>query len=978
MKPVHAPDAPIEEIRRALADGWEGPPVYVVVPRHMGLEVERSLLKRLGPGAGFRLRVTHWSRLAGEISRTAGMPERPLLTRALWTALVRLRIRTEPTLLEGLLSRPEARRGIERRIAETLWDAFEAFEGATPSGFRDIAGPIEAAVLDRSLELVAPALGKLHLPSTLMREARHTLEEGRLKEGSRAFILANGEAPLGERLLGPLLRTHLNARPLEAEDLFPAKAAARPLAEAPLEIVLAQDAAEEGRHAALRVGAWLYQGCAPDEIVVASAKLENLAPELTRAFEKAGIPLDVALAAPGRGGAARLIASLLRLGKGRDEAGLLAAASTGLVPDLDAPSVRALLRSPRMRRQRAGGLEPHLVAFADFTRTWPERGRLWDHVGHLAGLLDTLGVSASLRETGASVVDEWNAAANALRVAADALDETPVTADDAREVLADILADVTLPVPIPRAGAVLATNLDGVFGRAWRKVILAGLVDGTVPPGGQATGMKLRDAVDHPLVQLHNERERWRASIGERLMVLRAESFTLTRPLSGEDGRALEPALFLSELADRRQDVAASPAGAKEVPLSRQDAARILALSMGVKSRLGQDWGREAMMSRALIEVAGPQVALASLDAPMPEAEPPLPRDLARQLFGRRISLSDFEARAACPTRHWARVLRLGEERRDVLDPARWGTVVHEVLRELVRGAPPAGLGSLSTAALRFRVVRATKRALERAGPFPSEGPVRSLLTLEIFRTALRLAEDDRKSRFRPVAEEASRLFLLTLTDKGTLEVSCKIDRIDRSSDLIRIVDYKTGEPPLHPARILGGLELQLAAYALALTEGNGGEDDAAKGAVPAVLVFWPVPGGGRRVLVPDRRGEGEGRRKLDPTGFYADTPEVREALGGDLSLEGSDGRSGGFKLPPASFKRLLTRTRAELEMLAQEALEGVAAPRPYRLGSEIPCKDCEFKAICRFRDVQHIERRLPKATRKDFVAALSEGADAG
>jgi len=359
--------------------------------------------------------------------------------------------------------------------------------------------------------------------------------------------------------------------------------------------------------------------------------------------------------------------------------------------------------------------------------------------------------------------------------------------------------------------------------------------------------------------------------------------------------------------------------------------------------------------------VGGGQFALRSLDDDHPESEPPLPRGLASKLFGRTSSPTQLEARARCPTQHWARQVGIAAPESEILDPVHWGRTVHGALKGLLADG---GLSGLSATGLIWRVARAVRRAMEEDGLTPPDRQIRHLMMIELLRVARRLADDEASSAFQVEDTERKIGFHLRLDDGQELELRGRIDRIDRAGDLVRIIDYKTGKIDVSYQGLLSGLELQLATYALALRGGQG-NSGGPRGGRPVALYLWPVPFRGELVDAPDGKGLARGESALRPRGLMAEDPEALKALGPHRY---------GYALPRAVLESYLNEASSMIRALAQEALDGVVAPHPAKKGSELACRSCDLKPVCRFEGGTF--REIAKVDRKEFLAHFGEGAD--
>ncbi len=303
--------------------------------------------------------------------------------------------------------------------------------------------------------------------------------------------------------------------------------------------------------------------------------------------------------------------------------------------------------------------------------------------------------------------------------------------------------------------------------------------------------------------------------------------------------------------------------------------------------------------------------------------------------FEREISPTLLESYFSCPYAGFAvRGLKLRErEERTVLDTDA-GTFVHAVLERTARQfnrigsedelrAVAEGTGEELLRSPRFQSLADT-----RAGAYTGERLVREGAAVSLA-AYLQL----KHSAFQ-VAETEGRLSLPELSLLG------KADRVDRSDEYVRIVDYKTGEIDDRAVSYYTGRKLQLQLYLLA----------AAHGGKPAGAFYFPA--------ADDFSKEGE--EKFRMKGFFSKEEEVLSRMD-TLRAEGEKSRffEGGGRtekgMPQEDFERFLDYARLVSAGAEAEMRAGNIAPSPY----EGACDYCKCKGMCAFTGTPRKEKNV-------------------
>ena len=160
-----------------------------------------------------------------------------------------------------------------------------------------------------------------------------------------------------------------------------------------------------------------------------------------------------------------------------------------------------------------------------------------------------------------------------------------------------------------------------------------------------------------------------------------------------------------------------------------------------------------------------------------------------------------------------------------------------------------------------------------------------------------------------------------------------KIDRIDLSEKLVRLIDYKTGSVSCELKDVRVGVKLQLLLYLAAMK---------LNGYVPAGAFYLST------------RSDFSTKQPYSLVGFCVNSDEVLDAMDPCILSEGKSGlfqvRNGKNKRPKVCFGEsgkqldlLMDYAQSEASEMAKEISEGYIYPSPY----EDSCSYCEYADCC-------------------------------
>lgn len=354
-------------------------------------------------------------------------------------------------------------------------------------------------------------------------------------------------------------------------------------------------------------------------------------------------------------------------------------------------------------------------------------------------------------------------------------------------------------------------------------------------------------------------------------------------------------------------------------------------------------------------------------------------------LYGSRpcLSASQADKLASCRFAYFMRYgMRVQERKQVSVDPAEYGTFVHDVLEHTVRTVMKEGGFSSVT------LEQTQKIAMERAQVYQNErfrelwdqnmrGEFlfnRNLAELQI--VVQDLWNELSQAEFIPVGCEVSfgpnaQLPPIEIYgEKMHALLRGFVDRVDcfREGDhtWVRVVDYKTGSKSLDYCDILNGIGLQMLIYLFALE--NGGRSLTGSRTEPAGVLYMPARAPVLSVSKRVTREEAQMLREQEQrrSGLILLNERVMQAMepGSQPRLlpykRMKDGAAIGDLADNTQMRLLERYVSHKLEALADRLATGDVTPDPYIRGTHSICQYCEFASACHVNDVG--EKRIMKA----------------
>ncbi|MBQ9543926.1 MAG: PD-(D/E)XK nuclease family protein [Clostridia bacterium] len=295
------------------------------------------------------------------------------------------------------------------------------------------------------------------------------------------------------------------------------------------------------------------------------------------------------------------------------------------------------------------------------------------------------------------------------------------------------------------------------------------------------------------------------------------------------------------------------------------------------------------------------------------------------------------------------------------------GTMTHEILEKFLQAIIDAGKdpdelddGFLKAEADRLVEEYASERGLRQS---PDAGKFDFLLfssKKRLFAVMKSILNQLRVPGFRPVMLEAvigrdTDACRIDLPDGSKMEVTGKIDRIDRFTDpdgkeYVRVIDYKTGsDNKFSLTDVFNGLGMQMLIYLFALSSGKIKLDGKRKDVLPAGVLYVPAKTSSPNRPSKDKSAEDMLLETLKPNGIVLDDPEVKKATASEeegLFIETKDLKKMLTTLEEMSL--LKNHTEKKLKELGDRIRKGKIAPDPFAYGHD-SCEYCPFGAVCKF-----------------------------
>lgn len=343
-------------------------------------------------------------------------------------------------------------------------------------------------------------------------------------------------------------------------------------------------------------------------------------------------------------------------------------------------------------------------------------------------------------------------------------------------------------------------------------------------------------------------------------------------------------------------------------------------------------------------------------------------------------SVTRFEKFRACPFQHFAQYgLKLKERQQFSFSAPDLGQFIHATLKlfgeKLRQDKLDWGLVSAEEAQIICdNIIKELAPKLQSEILLSSNQYQYLLQRIKktIIKSIYRLINFAQVSEFKPVGFEKSfglgqhdlKPLVYPLENGYTLEITGQIDRIDaldyEGRKYLLIIDYKTGNAYINLSEVYHGLKLQLLTYLLVAQ--NSAQLLVGEEALPAGILYYFLKN--VQVTANNKLGEGEVLaeidKKLKMPGWVLADKELLKKMDADFKFIKVglkvDGEINANSLPyvktSQEFTALLQHINNTLQDIGSEILSGTVAVSPYKLGHNVACTYCKYKAICQFDEM--------------------------
>ena len=485
----------------------------------------------------------------------------------------------------------------------------------------------------------------------------------------------------------------------------------------------------------------------------------------------------------------------------------------------------------------------------------------------------------------------------------------------------------------------------------------------------------------------------------------------ISYPAADEKGSPVVRSHFVDELAALFTDVAEETAGDEGSEIA--EVHTVSELAEHLCTRLGRDAfapeNHGQSLSGLLDAMRSDRHWVGTADAVQAALDygnrAVLRQDAVTRLFGDRLrgSATRLATFAACPFKYFVRYsLRLKPRKEFKLEPLDLGNFYHAVLDELHKelAREREDFATVDDDRL-IRLLREQIEAFTSEDAFMAKFCSRSDHNAFIIANAsevleecvLEIAQMTRAGTFRPVLSEAAfgevkegeqslGAFELPLPDGGILSLSGKIDRIDVAEidgrRVALVFDYKRAEAAttFKWPQFYHGLNVQLPMYLLALAEMAETPVEGVAGAF-----CMPIEHTAKSAALEDLAREADrfGRKAkglLDGAYATALDPEAgsRWSQFYNFAVTSKDGPYGYYATSGAlrsdDLARVLAFARDKMIGLAADIVAGRIDVQPYRLGTQVACTHCDYRAVCRFDWQVNDYHFLEPKNKSDVIAA--------
>lgn len=375
----------------------------------------------------------------------------------------------------------------------------------------------------------------------------------------------------------------------------------------------------------------------------------------------------------------------------------------------------------------------------------------------------------------------------------------------------------------------------------------------------------------------------------------------------------------------------------------------------------------------------------------------PLSPQTVQQLYGSelRLSASQVDKAASCRFAYFMRYGLGVQERKEIsVDPAEFGTFVHDILERTARTIMERG--GFHAVSLEETEELATQYARqyheERFSQLDDLSQRQSYLFQrnmgELRAVVQELWAELSQADFIPSGFEVQfgpgGDMPPVRIDGGDMPAYLRgfVDRLDiyerEGKTYVRVVDYKTGRKDFDYCDVLCGLGLQMLIYLFALAE--GGETLLGTVPEPAGVLYFPARFPVQPMDGPaeDEEVEAKRRKALKRQGLVLADGQVLSAMDATEDLrflpvkQNKSGELSGDLASSQQFSALKTYLIDTLKKLVSQIAGGDISPNPYFRGDHDACRFCEYGSACHL-DLWGEARVYQKVTSEEFWTQVEQ-----
>ena len=356
-----------------------------------------------------------------------------------------------------------------------------------------------------------------------------------------------------------------------------------------------------------------------------------------------------------------------------------------------------------------------------------------------------------------------------------------------------------------------------------------------------------------------------------------------------------------------------------------------------------------------------------------------LEKERIHALYGTKLHLSasQIDTQAQCRLSYFLKYgLRLKERKPAEVDPAEFGTFVHDVLENT--GSHIKDLGGFKTLSLEdtLQIAQGYARAyieehfsqldsLRLQYLFQRNG-------LELQMIVKELWEELQQSRFQPLGFEVAfgrggQMQAVEVSGKTMdAELVGFVDRVDTwdtgTNTFFRVVDYKTGKKDFDYCDVFNGLGLQMLLYLFSLQ--RNGKAFLGNNCHGVGVQYFPAraPLISADGVMSDEEAEEERLRYWKRRGLLLDDEQILNAMDSEdyprlPCKKKKDGSISGDVASREQWKNLEKYVFTQVGNMVDEIASGNVTPNPYTRGTSFnACRFCPYGSVCHPQTVE--ERR--------------------